>query len=131
MPKGGKKTKRFGAAPRRKHHGLPRAPKEDGDPNEHASAAEHATDSDDDDFERLRIAIDELSDDLDALVDLIGTGTTPEWHEAPDLATDLIHWLTFQEVPTLRSPSRLALDLNILLGTRGDQHHLHSSTPHR
>ena len=58
----------------------------------------------------------ELADDLEALVQSIATGDIPDWKDAPELATDLVLWITHQEVPHRRKPARLALDLSILLG---------------
>ena len=76
---------------------------------------ECASDIDDDDFDSLRTDPDELADDLEALIDVLGTGTIPAWHAAPALAADLVSWLRHGEIPTLRSASCMALDLDIIL----------------
>ena len=57
---------------------LLRMPSEGEDVTDHVSAAEHATDSDDDDFELLRTDTDESPDDLEALIELLGTGGTTD-----------------------------------------------------
>ena len=86
-------------------------PRTDMDTGDHANISD-----DDDDFEPLRTGTAELADDLEALVESIAAGAIPDWKEAPDLAADLAHWISLQEIPARRSPDSLALDLSILLG---------------
>lgn len=73
-----------------------------------------ASESDEDGLPSYRTDPDELAEDLDALIDVLCVGATPAWHAAPALAADLVFWFRHGEIPTLRTTSDMAVDLDMI-----------------